>query len=97
MPENVTVAAGDNGVAGTLASGLGADYGNVTGTLNAGNKKSEGFDEAIRHSVARTQGGTFNGSATTSGNRSEVFSVTQGFRTAYAGVEADTPVIDRTA
>ena len=94
---NLTVAAGDNGVAGTLADGLGADYGGITGTLAAGDKESEGFDEAIRHSVARTQGGTFSGATNSGGNRSEVFSVTQGLRFAYTGVEADTPAIDRTA
>ena len=94
---NLTVAAGDNGVAGTLADGLGADYGAMSGTLAAGNKEAVAFDEAIRHSVARTQGGTFEGGTDSNGNRSEVFSVTQGLRFAYTGVEADTPAIDRTA
>lgn len=92
---NLTVAAGDNGVAGTLADGLGADYGAMSGTLAAGDKEATGFDEAIRHSVARTQGGTFGGATNSGGNRSEVFSVTQGFRTAYSGVEADSPAITR--
>jgi len=96
---NAATAAGDNGVAGTLDAGLGNDYGAITGTLAGGDKECEGFDEAIRHSVALTQGGTFNGSNDTSGTgtRSEVFSVTQGLRFAYTGVEADTPAIDRTA
>ena len=94
---NLTVAAGDNGVAGTLADGLGADYGAMSGTLAAGDKEAVGLDEAIRHSVARTQGGTFSGATNSGGNRSEVFSVTQGLRFAYTGVEADTPAIDRTA
>ena len=94
---NAATAAGDNGVAGTLDGGLGNDYGAITGTLAAGDKECEGFDEAIRHSVARTQGGTFNGATNSGGNRSEVFSVTQGLRFAYTGVEADTPAIDRTA
>ena len=94
---NAATAAGDNGVAGTLAAGLGNDYGAITGTLAAGDKECEGFDEAIRHSVARTQGGTFEGGTDSNGNRSEVFSVTQGLRFAYTGVEADTPAIDRTA
>ena len=93
---NLTTAAGDNGVAGTLAAGLGNDYGAITGTLAAGNKECEGFDEAIRHSVARTRDGqTFEGGTDSNGNRSEVFSVTQGYRSAYAGQEADTPAIDR--
>ena len=94
---NAATAAGDNGVAGTLAAGLGNDYGAMSGTLAAGDKEAVGFDEAIRHSVARTQGGSFSGATNSGGNRSEVFSVTQGLRFAYTGVEADTPAIDRTA
>ena len=94
---NLTTAAGDNGVAGTLTAGLGNDYGAITGTLGNGDKECEGFDEAIRHSVARTQGGTFEGGTDSNGNRSEVFSVTQGLRFAYTGVEADSPAIDRTS
>ena len=93
---NAATAAGDNGVAGTLDAGLGNNYGGITGTLAGGDKECEGFDEAIRHSVARTQGGTFNGATNSGGNRSEVFSVTQGLRFAYTGVEADSPAIDRT-
>ena len=95
---NAATAAGDNGVAGVLDGGLGANYGAITGTLAAGDNECEGFDEAIRHSVARTRTGqTFEGGTDSNGNRSEVFSVTQGLRFAYTGVEADTPAIDRTA
>ena len=93
---NTVTAAGDNGVAGTLSAGLGNNGGDLAGTLAGGDKEFQG-DEAVRHSVALTQGGTFNGSNDTSGTgtRSEVFSVTQGLRFAYTGVEADSPAITR--
>ena len=98
---NTTTAAGDNGVAGTqgtnAATGLVSTHGGVTGTLAAGSKEAEGTDEAMRHSVARTQGGSYNGATNSGGNASEVYSMTQGFRTAYSGVEADVPAIDRTS
>tara|TARA_S200002703_G_scaffold41929_1_gene36347 strand:- start:9016 stop:9309 length:294 start_codon:yes stop_codon:yes gene_type:complete len=95
---NATTAAGDNGAAGTQAApGLVSTHGGVTGTLASGNKEAEGTDEAMRHSVARTQGGSYNGATNSGGNASEVYSMNQGFRTAYSGVEADVPAIDRTS
>ena len=87
---NLTVAAGTtsevNGVAGTNAELIGET---ITGTLAAGNFQASG-DVAIRHSVAQTAFGQSN-----AGVASEVYSVTQGFRTAYAGVEADSPEVTR--
>lgn len=91
---NQTTAAGDNGVAGTLAGGLGnrpggAFDGNMDGSVSiSGN-------EAVRFSVAMTQGGVWDGDANSS-TRSSVFSYTQGLRFAYPTVEADTPTITRT-
>lgn len=91
---NQTTAAGDQGVAGTITGGLGdtpggAFDGNMDGSVSiAGN-------EAVRFSVAMTQGGVWDGDANSS-TRSSVFSVTQGLRFAYPTVEADTPTITRT-
>ena len=84
---NYTVPAGDNGAAGIAAS-LPAAV--VTGTLAGGNftDTTPGNTTAIRHSVAKTAKG-----ATAV---SEVYSETQGWRSAYSGVEADAPAITRT-
>ena len=85
---NLTVAAGDQGVAGSVAAGLpGAT---VTGSL-AGDDFSATQTTALRHSVAKTQKGY--GTAVAA---SEVYSETQAWRTAYAGVEADSPAVTRT-
>ena len=90
---NQTTAAGDNGVAGTLAAGLGnqpggAFDGNMDGVFTiTGN-------EAVRFSVAMTQGGVWDGDSN-SATRSSVFSYTQGLRFAYPTVEADTPTVTR--
>ena len=87
---NLTVAAGGNGVAGNDALPAAV----VTGTLAAGNKTdtTAGNTNAIRHSVSKTRQG-FGSSVAVS----EVFSESTGFRTAYSGVEADSPTITRTA
>jgi len=85
---NTTVAAGDNGVAGSSATGLPAAT--VTGTL-AGSDFSATSTTALRHSVCKSQKGF--GSAVAA---SEVYSETQAWRTAYAGVEADSPAVTRT-
>ena len=85
---NTTVAAGDNGVAGSDAAGL--PSATVTGTL-AGNDFSADKTTALRHSVAKTQKGF--GSAVAV---SEVYSETQSMRYAYSGVEADSPAVTRT-
>ena len=86
---NATVAAGNNGVAGTanfatrtVAGAYGTTYSD-NGTLAVSD------NHAVRRSVARTAKGY--GSAV---NASGVFSETQGFRTAYVGVEADSPALD---
>ena len=71
---NLTVAAGDNGVAGSDADGL--PSATVTGSL-AGNNFSATETTALRHSVARTQKGY--GTAVAA---SEVYSETQAWRTA---------------
>jgi hypothetical protein len=87
---NLTTSAGDNGVAGNAALPAAV----VTGTLAADNftDTTSGNTNALRHSVAKTSHGY--GSAVAA---SEVFSETAGFRTAYSGVEADSPAVTRTA
>ena len=90
---NATSAAGGNGVAGTVTvAGLVDLITDQTGTLAGDDFSIEGLaadDEgvAVRHSVSRTGGGTTD---------SEVYSVTQGLRFAYSGVEADSPAKTRT-
>jgi hypothetical protein len=81
---NIARAAGGNGVSGTGAPGA------VTGALGAtftdnGNLAVAGSN-AVRRCVAKTAGT----------NVSSVFSITSGFRTAYAGVEVDLPALDAT-
>ena len=78
---NLTVAAGNNGVAGSCTPDeLMTQAGAITGTVAAGNLSST-ETTAIRSSVAKTATG-----ATADSN---VYSITQGLRYAYAGVEAD--------
>ena len=84
---NPTVAAGDNGVAGSAASLPAAT---VTGSL-AGSDFSATGTTALRHSVAKTAKGF--GSAVPA---SEVYSETQSMRFAYHQVEADSPAVTRT-
>ena len=77
---NLTVAAGDNGVAGSCTpTELITQIDAITGSVSGGNLSSS-ETTAIRSSVARTA---------FSGGPSNVYSVTQGLRFAYAGVEAD--------
>lgn len=90
---NQTTAAGDNGVAGTLAAGLGNQPGGAFDGNMDGNFTITG-DEAVRFSVAMTQGGVWDGDSNSS-TRSSVFSYTQGLRFAYPTVEADTPAVTR--
>ena len=81
---NPTVAAGDNGVAGTCTPAeLITQIGAITGSVSGGDLSST-ETTAIRSSVAKSQKGY--GSAVAA---SDVYSVTQGLRFAYAGVEAD--------
>ena len=80
----------DNAVAAASALPLAT----VTGTLAADNKYATNGTAslkgtAIRHSVAKTKTGTT--------LDSEVFSETMNFRTAYAGVESDSPAIKEAA
>ena len=91
---NLSVAAGTgnevNGAAGVVTPAeLVAQIAATTGTYAAGNVTSP-ETTAVRQSVARTQRG-FGRAAPVS----EVYSVTQGMRTCYAGVEADVPEITR--
>ena len=86
---NISQAAGGNGVSGTGAPGA------VTGAYGTtyadnGNLAVAGSN-AVRRSVAKTQRGW--GSAV---NASGVFSITSGLRTAYSGVEVDSPALDAT-
>ena len=88
---NPTVAAGDNGVAGTCTPvELQTQIDAITGSLSGGDLSST-ETTAIRGSVAKTSKGY--GSAVAISN---VYSVTQGLRTAYSGVEADIPAVTRT-
>ena len=79
---NLTVAAGDGGVAGTCTPAeLITQINAITGSVQGDNLSSK-ETTAIRSSVART---AFDSADTPS----NVYSVTQGWRCAYAGVEAD--------
>ena len=81
---NLTVAAGNNGVAGTCTPAeLITQIDAITGSITGGDLSST-ETTAIRGSVARSQKGY--GSAVAASN---VYSVTQGLRFAYSGVEAD--------
>lgn len=96
MANAATVTAGTdfterNGVAGTLAGGLGNQPGGAFDGSHDGTYTITG-DEAVRFSVAMTQGGVWNGSSTSS-TRSNVFSYTQGLRFAYPVADTDTPEI----
>jgi len=80
---NISQAAGGNGVSGTGAPGA------VTGAYDTayaanGNLAVAGSN-AVRRSVSKT-----------GGDVSKVFSITSGLRTAYVGVECDTPALDAT-
>lgn len=77
---NLTQPAGDGGVAGSCSpTELITQIDAITGSVSGGDLSST-ETTAIRSSVART---AFSGGA------SNVYSVTQGLRFAYAGVEAD--------
>ena len=81
---NLTTAAGDNGVAGSCTPAeLITQIDAITGSVSGGDLSST-ETTAIRSSVAKSQFGY--GSAVAVSN---VYSVTQGLRYAYSGVEAD--------
>jgi len=85
---NTTAVAGNNGVAGTDAGGLGNAVTGAYGSTYSDNGTLAVADNcAVRRSVSRTNGTT---------TPSNVFSETQGLRFAYAGVEADSPALDAT-
>ena len=78
---NLTVAAGNNGVAGSCtAAELLIQANAITGSVSGDNLSST-QTTAIRSSVAKT--------ATGQTADSNVYSITQGLRYAYSGVEAD--------
>ena len=81
---NLTTVAGDNGVAGSCtAAELITQIDAITGSVSGGNLSST-EKTAIRSSVAKSKSG--HGSAVAVSN---VYSVSQGLRYAYSGVEAD--------
>ena len=90
---NTVATVGTNGVAGTVTVAQLVDaLADQTGTLAGANFSIEGLAAdgegfAVRHSVSRTSG---------TATASEVYSVTQGLRFAYPGVEADSPAKTRT-
>ena len=90
---NAAATVGEYGVAGRVTVAQLVDaLADQTGTLAGSNFSIEGLSAdgegvAVRHSVSRTAGGT---------TASEVYSVTQGLRFAYSGVEADSPAKTRT-
>jgi len=79
---NPTTAAGDGGVAGSCTPAeLITQINAITGSVSGGDLSST-ETTAVRSSVART---AFDSASTAS----NVYSVTQGLRFAYSGVEAD--------
>ena len=77
---NITQPAGDNGVAGSCTPAeLVSQIAAITGSVSGGDLSST-ETTAVRSSVAKT---AFSGTA------SNVYSVSQGLRFAYSGVEAD--------
>lgn len=84
---NATTAAGGNGVAGTVNFGTRTVTGAYGSTYADNGNLAVSDNHAVRRSVART-------SRSAPTTASGVFSETQGFRTAYSGVEADSPALD---
>ena len=77
---NLTVPAGDDGVAGSCTPAeLVAQTAAITGSVSGGDLSST-ETTSVRSSVAKT---AFDGTV------SNVYSVSQGLRFAYSGVEAD--------
>ena len=84
---NPTVAAGGGGVAGNVNFATRTITGAYGSTYTDNGYLAVSDNHAVRRSVSRT-----NGTSTASG----VFSETQCLRTAYVGVEADSPALDAT-
>lgn len=82
---NLTTAAGGGGVAGNVNFATRTVTGAYGSTYSDNGDLAVSDNHAVRRSVSRT-----NGTATAS----NVFSETQCLRTAYAGVEADSPALD---
>jgi hypothetical protein len=80
---NIAQAAGGNGVSGTGAPG--AVTGAYGSTYADNGDLAVAGSNAVRRSVSKTGGAV-----------SKVLSITSGFRTAYAGVELDSPALDAT-
>jgi len=86
---NPTVNSGGSGVAGTVNFATRTVSGAYASTYSDNGNLAVSDNHAVRRSVART-------SRTAPNTASGVFSETQGFRTTYAGVEADSPALDAT-
>lgn len=86
---NATTAAGNNGVAGNVDFAVRTRTGAYGNTYADNGNLAVSDNHAVRRCVAKTQRGWG-----TTVNASGVFSETQGFRTAYSGVEADSPALD---
>jgi hypothetical protein len=84
---NASVAAGDNGAAGTVNFATRTRTGAYGSTYTDNGNLAVSDNHAVRRSVART-------SRANPSTASGVFSETQGLRTAYSGVEADSPALD---
>jgi hypothetical protein len=80
---NIAQVAGNNGVSGTGAPG--AVTGAYGSTYADNGDLAVAGSNAVRRSVSKTGGAV-----------SKVLSITSGFRTAYAGVEVDSPALDAT-
>jgi hypothetical protein len=84
---NATTAVGGSGVAGTVNFATRTVTGAYGSTYIDNGNLAVSDNHAVRRSVART-------SRSAPNTASGVFSETQGFRTAYSGVEADSPALD---
>jgi hypothetical protein len=80
---NIAQVAGNNGVSGTGAPG--AVTGAYGSTYADNGDLAVAGSNAVRRSVSKTGGAV-----------SKVLSITSGFRTAYVGVEVDSPALDAT-
>jgi len=88
---NPAQTAGNNGASGFNAPGVVPTVtGELDPTFGANGDLAVTGPNAVRRSVSKTDGSPWNT------NDSKVFSITCGFRTAYAGVECDIPALDAT-
>ena len=82
---NLTTAAGDNGVAGTVNFATRTITGALGTTYADNGNLAVSDNHAVRRSVSKTSW---------AGIASKVFSETQNLRYAYTGVESDSPALD---